>query len=79
MDWDWSLASFAMLRGWSLSYLMLDAIHLQLGDDWFRNPDSGEWLRDYWSTAMGTSVEDLHQRFAYVDWAPELFADALGR
>jgi hypothetical protein len=79
VDWDWSLASFAMLRGWSLSYLMLDTIRLQLGDDWFRNPDSGEWLRDYWSTAMGTSVEELLQRFAYVDWAPELFAEALGR
>lgn len=79
VDWDWSLASYAMLRGWSLSYLMSDTVRVQLGDDWFRNPDAGEWLRDYWSTAMGTSIEELQQRFAYVDWAPELFAEVLGR
>lgn len=79
VDWDWSFASYAMLRGWSLSYLMFDTIRLQFGDDWFRNPDSGVWLCDYWSTALGTSVEALHQRLAYVDWTPELFAEALGR
>lgn len=78
VDWDWSLASCALLRGWRLSYLMLDAIRLQLGDDWFRNPDSGGWLRDYWSTAAGTDIETLLQRFAHVDWTPEQFAAALG-
>jgi hypothetical protein len=79
VDWDWSFASYAMLRGWSLSYQIFDTVRLQLGDDWFRNPDSGEWLRDYWSTALGTSVEELHQRFIYADWDPELFAEALAR
>ena len=58
---------------------MFDTMRLQFGDDWFRNPDSGVWLCDYWSTALGTSVEALHQRLAYVDWTPELFAEALGR
>jgi hypothetical protein len=79
VDWDWSFASFAMLRGWRLSYLMLDTIRLQIGDDWYRNPESGGWLRDHWSAAVGSRIEDLYQQFAYADWTPELFAEALGR
>ncbi|MCZ6874482.1 MAG: hypothetical protein O7G88_13300 [bacterium] len=79
VDWDWSFTSLAMLRGWSLSYLLLETVRSQFGDDWFRNTDSGVWLRDYWATAVGGEVEELYQQFSYIDWTPELLAEALGR
>jgi hypothetical protein len=79
VDWDWSFTSLAMLRGWSLSYLLLETVQLQFGDDWFRSPDSGVWLCDYWATAVGESVEELYQRFSSIDWTPERLAEVLGR
>jgi hypothetical protein len=79
LDWDWDYTSLAVLRGWSLTAALLEALHAQFAADWFRNPEAGEWLRQYWSSALGERVEDLRDRFIGTAWDAELFAAALVR
>jgi hypothetical protein len=68
-----------ILRGWSLTAALLGALHEQFAADWFRAPEAGEWLRQYWDSAMGESVEDLRDRLSGTAWDAELFAAALVR
>jgi len=79
LDWDWDYTSLTVLRGWSLTTALLEALHEQLAADWFRNPEAGEWLRQYWSSALGERVEDLRDRLLGTAWDAELFATALVR
>jgi hypothetical protein len=79
LDWDWDYTSLTVLRGWSLTAALLEALHEQFAADWFRNPEAGEWLRQYWSSASEERVEDLRDRFLGTAWDAELFATALMR
>jgi hypothetical protein len=79
LDWDWDYTSLTVLRGWSLTTALLGALHEQFAADWFRNPEAGEWLRQYWSSALGERLEDLRDRLLGTAWDAELFATALGR
>lgn len=78
-DWDWDYTSLTILRGWSLTAALLEALHGQFAADWFRNPEAGVWLRQYWYNALGERVEDLRDRLLGTAWEAELFATALVR
>jgi hypothetical protein len=79
LDWDWDYTSLTILRGWSLTAALLAALHEQFEADWFRNPEAGVWLRQYWYSALGARVEDLRDRLLGTTWDAELFATALVR
>src|SRR5919198_738556 len=79
LDWDWDYTSLTVLRGWSLTTALLEAVHAQFAADWFRNPEAGEWLRQYWYSVLGERVEDLRDRLLGATWDAELFATALVR
>jgi hypothetical protein len=77
MDWDWQYTSLAFWRGWSLAYTLLDTLQEQFATDWFRNPESGQWLRQYWHEALGQEVDTLQHGFLGVSWEPTMLAAAL--
>jgi len=77
LDWDWDYTTLTALRGWSLTAALLGTLRAQFAADWFRNPDAGEWLRQYWYSALGERVEDLRDRLLGTAWDAELFAAAL--
>ncbi|MGQ4807941.1 hypothetical protein NKDENANG_01307 [Candidatus Entotheonellaceae bacterium PAL068K] len=77
VDWDWSYASLAFLRGWKLAHVLLDTARQQFGIDWFRVPDSGAWLKEYWHDALGEPLDALLQNVAGVVWDATLFAEVL--
>jgi len=62
-----------------LTAALLGALHEQFAADWFRAPEAGEWLRQYWDSAMGETVEDLRDRCIGTAWDAELFTTALIR
>jgi hypothetical protein len=76
-DWDWQFTSLAFWRGWSLAYTLLDTLRAECAVDWFRNPESGQWLRQYWDGALGQSVDDLLQRLLGAPWHAAVLAEAL--
>jgi hypothetical protein len=78
-DFDWDYTTLTALRGWSLTAALLGTLREQFAADWFRNPDAGEWLRQYWESALGERVEDLRDRLLGTAWDAELFAAALVR
>lgn len=78
LDADWHYESVAALWSQSLACLLMQTLHQQFAADWFRNPDSGAWLRPFWSGALGESVNDLLQRhFDAPAWTAALFAEML--
>ena len=77
LDWDWQYTSLTALRGWSLTYALLGMLRAQFAADWFRTPDAGEWLRQYWHSALGERVEALRDQLTGSAWDGELFAAAL--
>src|SRR5438132_4462599 len=79
LDWDWDYTSLTVLRGWSLAAALLGGLHEQFAADWFRNPEAGEWLRQYWYSALGERLEALRDRLLGTAWDAELFATALVR
>jgi hypothetical protein len=79
LDWDWDYTSLTVLHGWSLTAALLGALHEQFAADWFRSPEAGEWLRQYWYSALGERVEDLRDHLLGTSWDAELFATALVR
>jgi hypothetical protein len=79
LDWDWDYTSLTVLRGWSLTAALLGTLHEQFEADWFRNPEAGEWLRQYWYHALGERLEDLRDYLLGTAWDAELFATALVR
>jgi hypothetical protein len=76
-DWDWQYASVAFCRGWYLAVVLIEAVRQQCGYDWFWNPDSGAWLRQYWHGAFGSNLEALLQSLSGTSWEATLFADML--
>jgi hypothetical protein len=79
LDWDWEYTTLTTLRGWSLAYALLRGLREQYAEDWFRNPDAGEQLRQYWHSACGARVEDLRDHLLGTTWDADLFAEALRR
>jgi hypothetical protein len=79
LDWDWDYTTLMVLRGWSLTAALLGALRAQGAPEWFRHPAVGEWLRQYWESALGARVEDLRDRLLGTTWDAELFATALVR
>lgn len=68
VDWDWTYTSLAFFRGWRLAYTLLDALRQQFAYDWFRNPDSGPWLREFWGVALGENADELPEQLGVVPW-----------
>jgi hypothetical protein len=79
LDWDWNYTTLTILRGWSLTSALQRGLCEQYGEDWFRNPDAGEQLRQYWHSAFGERLEDLRDHFLGTAWDAEIFAGALMR
>lgn len=79
LDWDWQYTTLTVLRGWSLAYVLLGMLREQFAEDWFRNPDAGEWLRQYWYSALGERLEAVRDQLSGSAWDGELFAIALMR
>src|SRR5712691_354801 len=79
LDWDWDYTSLTVLRGWSLTSALQRVLCEQYAEDWFRNPDAGEQLRQYWHSALGERLEDLRDHFLGTSWDAGLFAAALLR
>ena len=79
LDWDWDYTTLTTLRGWSLTSALQRVLCEQYAEDWFRNPDAGEQLRQYWHSALGERLEDLRDHFLGTAWDADLFAAALTR
>lgn len=79
LDWDRQYTTLTSLRGWSLTYALLEMLRGQFAADWFRTHDAGEWLRQYWYGALGERVEALRDQLTGSAWDGELFATALVR
>src|SRR5215831_6598319 len=77
LDWDWEYTALTILRGWSLTYALQRVLGEQYAEDWFRNPDAGEQLRQYWQSALGERLEDLRDRLLGTAWDADLLATAL--
>jgi hypothetical protein len=77
VDWDWQYASLAFWQGWSVAYALLDTLDEDFGQDWFRNPETGQWLCQYWSEALTHNVDTLLQGLLGAPWEAELLAAAL--
>jgi hypothetical protein len=76
-DVDWTYDGLNGLRSWSLAYAMLTAMQEQFASDWFRCPDSGEWLQQYWASALSESVDTLVQHLLGVTWEPAWLVETL--
>ena len=79
LDWDWQYTTLTLLRGWSLSDALRRFLREQYAEDWFRNPDAGAQLRQYWHSACGARLEDLREHFLGTAWEADLFAEGLRR
>src|SRR5262245_33637618 len=77
LDWDWDYTTLTILRGWSLTSALQRVLCEQYAEDWFRNPDAGEQLRQYWHSALGEDLENLRDHFLGTAWDAEIFAAAL--
>ena len=79
LDVDWHYESVATLWSQSLALVLQENLRQHFSADWFRNPDSGAWLRQYWSSAPGEPVEQLLQRHLNAsDWTAAVFTEMLG-
>lgn len=76
-DWDWQYTSLAFWRGWSLAYTLLDTLRASFAKDWFRNPECGQWLRQYWCDALAAPVDDLLHGLLGAPWDATVLATAL--
>ena len=77
LDVDWQYESLAALWGQGLACLLLDNLRRQFSDDWFRNPESGAWLRQHWAAALGRPVKDLMHELSDSEWTSSSFAEML--
>jgi hypothetical protein len=77
VDWDWQYTSLAFWQGWSVAYALLDTLDAYFGQDWFRNPETGPWLCQYWSEALAYDVDGLLQRILGTPWEADLLVAAL--
>ncbi len=77
VDWDWQYTSLTFWQGWSVAYTLLDTLNETFGQDWFRNPETGQWLCQYWSEALAHDVDTLLQGLLGAPWEADLLAEAL--
>jgi hypothetical protein len=77
LDVDWYYDTLTLMRGWSLAYALLEALEQQVTADWFRCPDSGEWLRQYWARALAEEVDNLLPQFVGASWEPSMLVSRL--
>jgi len=79
LDGDWEYTTLTVLRGWSLTYALQRVLGEQYAEDWFRNPDAGEQLQQYWHSAFAERLENLRDQLSGTSWDAALFAAALIR
>ncbi len=77
VDWDWQYTSLAFWQGWSVAYVLSDTLYDHFGQDWFRNPETGQWLLQYGSEALAHDVDTLLQGLLGAPWEAGLLAAAL--
>ncbi len=77
VDWDWQYASLAFWQGWSIAYALSDTLSDYFGQDWFRNPETGQWLCQYWSETLVHDVDTLLQGLLGAPWEADSLAAAL--
>ena len=77
VDWDWTYTSVALVRGWKLAYSLLDTLRQHYAVDWFRNPESGPWLKAFWQSALGENPDELLKHLGGVPWDATLFGEFL--
>ena len=78
LDADWHYESVAALWSQSLALGLVDELRRRFSADWFRNPDSGAWLRQYWSAALGQPVSELlGSHLDDAQWTAARFAEVL--
>ena len=76
LDADWHYEGVGALWSQGLAFGLVEDLRRQFSGDWFRNPESGAWLRQYWSDALGQPVGDLLQRHLNGSrWTASLFAE----
>lgn len=68
LDWDWAYTTLTALRARILARALETALRQQCGDDWYRNPDSGALLREFWGKALAESAETLSQDLTGTAW-----------
>ena len=79
LDVDWHYESAGAMWSQSLTFVLEENLRRQFSADWFRNPESGDWLRQYWSSALGEPVKKLLQRHLNAsEWSAALLAEMLG-
>ncbi len=77
LDIDWFYDTLAEMRGWGLTYGMVKALQQACSVEWFRVPESGDWLRHYWAQALQGSVETLLPGLTGATWGAEWLVEAL--
>ena len=78
LDADWHYESVAALWSQRLALGVVDELRRRFSADWFRNPDSGAWLRQYWSAALGQPVSELlGSHLDDAQWTAARFAEVL--
>ena len=80
VDWDWQYTSLGFWQGWGIAYAMLETLDDNFGHDWFRNPETGQWLLQYWSAALAHDPDHLLQQLLgappEADWLAAALCDA---
>lgn len=77
LDVDWYYDTLTLMRGWSLAYALPGVLEQQITTDWFRCPDTGVWLRQYWASALMEEVDNLLQHFLGAPWEPSMLGSRL--
>jgi hypothetical protein len=77
IDWDWLYTSMALWRGWRLATSLWEVLSQSIATDWFRAPESGPWLRQYWQNALQEQPEQLQEKLLGTATESALFLEAL--
>lgn len=77
IDWDWQYNSLAFWQGWGVAYALIETLDERFGHDWFRNPETGEWLNQFWPTALTHDIDTLLEGLLGVPWQADFLAAAL--
>ena len=77
LDWDWDYSTLTALRSWSQTAAVVETLQAHFASDWFRNPDAGSWLQEYWASAGAERLEDQRDRLLGNTWDADVCARSL--